>query len=194
MLKTLSAALLVLVLTSCLPRPPLKTVADGFAGGSVSMRFVFRSGSDKQSGRLNWHYDEHQARLVVFGPINQVVFELYVSREQTTLVRRRGKLFWQGYFRDLMLALWGLNLSYGRIEDIFFSHRAGTGPDGLSIELTTRDDEVAAVVVRSAEGVLELKVLRHLRRAGVLISRPDLRGYSRRSLEELTGSGELADD
>ncbi len=194
MIKTLSACLLVLFLTACLPRPPLESDAAGLQGGTVSLRFVFRSETDKQSGRLNWQYDDRQARFVVFGPLNQVVFELYVSCEQTTLVRRRGRLFWQGDFQDLMLALWGLNLSYSRIEDIFFRLRGGTDQDGLKVELVTSGDEVAAAVVRSDAGILELKVIRHQRRAGVLIRRPDLSGYSRRGLDELTGSGELADD
>jgi len=194
--KNSALCLLLFTFWSCLPKPGAKIVPGAGLTDVYSIRFTVFQGNEKQSGRLHWQDDGNRARLVVFGPLNQVVFELFVQDEVTLLMERSRREFWQGSFQSLLSDLWAMELSYEELRAIFNNREKTIDNTNLRVECRrdAHNGEVVSALVKSDDVTLQMLVTRRQKRPGNVASPPGLRDYFRRDLAEIISRKDFTHD
>jgi hypothetical protein len=185
MLKKFALTLLLAACVSCTGRAPELAPRAGPFFTSLSVKFNYRDGDTRQSGRVSWRFDEESSRFIFFTPINQVGLELDVAGERAFLVNHSRKNFWSGDFTLLLDRLWGIGLPLSELRSLLV---AGAEPPGgfaergiaAVLERDPAGGKPRSVVLSRGAARLSLRVLKSETRPGKVV----LIDYSRRYRED----------
>lgn len=181
--------LILLLVFSCARRDIRFIPGPGQSVNLVSLKFILRQASGRQTGRIHWKFTGGTSSALFLSPINQVLFEMYAQGETVLLINRRERLFWEGEFQSLIRRYWNMELKLAEIRQIVAE---GVVPDALKaadqayrIELFRDSDRsVDRVEISNEESNLSLRIMKRDSRSGVIAPPSNLQKFGRRDLIE----------
>ena len=160
----------------------------------MSLKFVFRQENVRQTGRIHWKFAGGSSSALFLSPVNQVLFELYAQGENSLLINRRERVFWEGNFQALIRHYWNLDLKLTEIRQIVTE---GIVPDEVNADPAIRIEifrdsgrSIERVEISSNGSHLTLRILKREIRQGVIVPPSQLEKFGRREqIEEVIGRG-----
>ncbi len=156
------------------------------------VRFKVKTFIDNRKNKLKilLSYDSKGDRLLFFGPMNQVLFEIHISGNYSKIIVPKRKKFWTGEFRMFLIKLWNIDLSYNEIKDLLLHGRVNAKKlrkNGFFMQIFDSENKKRPVVIKlTGEKIsLEFKVSGITTRNGKINLSRNLSGYKKVSLEQL---------
>ena len=166
MLKKLSMLIGLVCCLSCqMHRPDLQPPSGPFFQ-SLGIKFNFEDGSQRQSGRILWRFDDRLVKLVFFTPLNQAGLELDASGEAVALINFLNKTYWRGDFRNLLDRLWGIEIGLAQLKPLLVKGlipQTEFDQQGIvaSIEANVETGTPKAIRLRHGAAILTLRIYKN---------------------------------
>ncbi len=174
MMKKALFLLVLACIASCRTQKPDLTPASGPHFRSLSITFKFHDGTERQSGRVHWRFDENASKFLFFTPFNQVGLELDVAGEDALLINFAKKSFWKGDFSLLLDRLWGIGLPLAELRSLLDAGempRDGFAEKGISaaVERDPVSGAPRVVCLRRGRSVLTMRITKSGSRPGRIV-------------------------
>ena len=85
---------------------------------SLMAKISFRSTEFKFSGKILLKYTKSRDKILLLSPINQVYYELFISKENTLLINSKKKKYWEGDFNTLFKRMGNINFKYRELKKL----------------------------------------------------------------------------
>ncbi len=184
----------LLVLSNC-RTPQISTLpevkGDKYKSVRIKVKTITEKG--KENTKILLAFNKIGDRLIFFGPMNQVIFEILVTGNYSKVIVPRKKQYWQGEFRDFLFSWWNIDLTYNEIKALLLEQRINRKKlDKNGFQMQIIESEKAKYPVRitlkSPDIRLEFRIYEVKKKTGRLLLKKELKNYSEVSLEEMIRS------
>ncbi len=87
-----------------------------FQYSRVKMKVYYKNKKNKQSGKLLLKYDNNRTKMLLLSPLNQILFELIINREDILLINSKNNKYWQGNFNSFLKRVWNIDLGFRELR------------------------------------------------------------------------------
>ncbi len=182
-------------LSACALRPPPQDAPSSPAAEghlAVRLKAQWQGDGRRQYGRASWRSGGDRGKLLLFDPLNRPLLEVQSRGEEVLLLDRRRNRSWSGPFREMMVRLWGIDVTLAQLREIVEEGRtpAGlTGRNDLRLAIKRRAGKLRSAVFTTSDARLRLQVNGRERLPGDVVFVPAAAGTTEASLAELLDHG-----
>lgn len=165
-----------------------ETPGDTYRSVTIRLRTVTPEGKEKTKILLS--YNDRGDRLIFLSPLNQVLFEIRVTGNLSTVIVPRRNQFWTGEFSEFFSRFRDMDLTYNEIKALLLEQRYDgkrLRHLGFSIRIieSQREQYPVKIHLTRDDMQLEFRVYEQVRKPGKLNLTTDLSGYRKVPLENL---------
>ena len=151
---------------------------EGSKYNRVKMKVYYKNKKNKQSGKLLLKYDNNRTKMLLLSPLNQILFELIINREDILLINSKNNKYWQGNFNSFLKRVWNIDLEFKELRLLILE---GIEPknivdDHLKFKIEKDKDSGKPKIIRiNGDNIfIKLKVINKKVRNGKLVFNKDL--------------------
>ena len=188
------SAIFIIIISNCkIPQISTLPEAEGDKYKSVKIRVKTITDKGKENTKILLTFNKTGDRLIFLGPMNQVLFEILVNGNRSTVIIPKKKQYWQGEFRDFLFRWWNIDLTYNEIKALLLEQRVNRkklDKNGFQMQIIQSEKEKYPVRInlKSTDIRLEFRIYEVKEKNGRLLLKKELKNYSEVSLEEMIRS------
>ncbi len=192
--SSLVLSLIIVLLSGCrIPEISTENSLSGEIYNSVRINVRTITDKSKEKTKILLGFDRRVDRLIFLGPLNQVLFEIFVRGNYSKVIIPKRKKYWEGEFREFLHDLWHIDLTYNEIKALLLEQRVSAKKlrkNGFRMQIIRSERKKFPIMINltSKELKLEFKVYEVRERPGKIVSEKKLQGYSRVSLGQMIGN------
>lgn len=181
----------IFVLSNCkVPEISTDPTSKGEKYKSVRIRVKAVTDQGKEKTKVLLGFNNIGDRLIFLGPMNQVLFEILVQGNHSKVIVPKRKQYWSGEFREFLYELWRVDLTYNEIRALLLEQRVNSRKlkeSGFTLQIIESEKRKYPVKINLAshDMRLEFRVYEVRERAGKIVLKKELKGYSKVTLGEM---------